>query len=436
MTAIDEPSCTHGPVVERPPIPFRRDALPALVRDVELHEPLPRLERDRPAGAPYRVAHLLVRVGGRPVGWATLPFDGAWIEPATVHAAATAVATAAAAAGPAAGPPEPSSDHQVSVVIPTCGLSPELLDTVHSVLDNDLAPMEVIVVDNRPGGSAAPAALSREFGADPRVRYLTETRPGSSYARNRGLLDARGDIVAFCDDDSRTDRRWLRTLVGAFDSDPAIACVTGLIVPGELETDAQVLIEEFGGYSKGWRPQIFDLDANRVDSVLYPYAAGTFGAGANMAMRRDACVALGGFDGDLGIGVPSRGGEDLDLQVRAVLAGHRLRYEPSAIVWHAHHRSMRDLRRIVHGYGVGLVAYITKQVATSARARRDILRRIPAAVAFYFRPDSTKNAQRHNRYPRDLVVRELAGMAWGPFAYARTRWQHRDPRWRDPPRVN
>ena len=213
--------------------------------------------------------------------------------------------------------------------------------------------------------------------------------------------------------------------MAAFDRDPEIGCVTGLILPGEIETDAQVLIEEFGGYAKGWAAQVFDLDENRVPDVLYPYAAGAFGAGANVAFRREAAVALGGFDRDLGMGVPSRGGEDLDLQVRAVLAGHRLRYEPNAIVWHAHHRSMQDLRRLVHGYGVGLAAYITKQIVTSRQARHDIIRRIPAALSFYFAADSTKNAQRHNDYPRDLVVRELIGMVRGPFAYAHTRWKHR-----------
>ena len=258
----------------------------------------------------------------------------------------------------------------MSVVITTCGLTDELLRTVESARHNDHPVLEVLVVDNRPEGSAAPAALQAAFGDDPRVRYLAEHKRGQ--LRGPQLRSPRGarQSIAFADDDVIIDRRWVGAMVAAFAGDPEVACVTGLILPSELETEAQVLIEEYGGYSKGFQPKLYDLDEHRLDSPLYPYAAGTFGSGASIAFRRDALLAIGGYDPALGAGVPTRGGEDLDVQLRIVLNGYRLRYEPAAIVWHAHHRSFDALRAQIHGYGVGLTSFLLKQVVTSSGPHR------------------------------------------------------------------
>jgi GT2 family glycosyltransferase len=283
----------------------------------------------------------------------------------------------------------------------------------------------VLVVDNRPVGSAAPAALREAFGAESKVRYVAERRRGSSEARNCGLREARGEIIAFADDDVIIDRRWVGAMTAAFAADPELACVTGLILPSELETEAQVLIEEYGGYSKGFTPRLFDLHEHKLDTPLYPYAAGAFGSGASIAFRREVLAAIGGYDPALGAGVPTRGGEDLDVQLRTVLSGHRLRYEPAAIVWHAHHRSDRALRTQIHGYGVGLTAMLLKQMVTSRRARTDILKRIPAGLRFQFRSDSTKNANKQDGYPPALMALELAGQARGPLAYAQARFTQR-----------
>jgi GT2 family glycosyltransferase len=420
MTIIESSPSPATPASTRIRPPFRRDVVPALICDVDLAGALPTLRRDRDCAAAYRVAHVLVRAGAQPVAWVTLPFLTATIEPEQLREAIAPLAPAALDAVPAVVTATP-----VSVVITTCGLTDGLLDTVRSALTNHHPVAEVIVVDNRPAGPAVADALQAAFD-DHRVRYVAEARRGLSNARNRGLHDATGEIVAFTDDDVRIDPHWVGAFVAAFAADPAVACVTGCILPSELETEAQVLIEEYGGYSKGFTPHTFDLAEHRVDDPLYPYAAGTFGSGASSAFRRNALVALGGFDPDLGAGVPSRGGEDLDIQLRVVLAGHRLRYEPCAIVWHAHHRSIDALRRQMSGYGIGLTAYIAKHLVTSRSTRRDILRRVPTAVRFHFRRDSSKNANKSGDYPRDLARRELVGMLRGPIAYAHTRFVHRN----------
>ena len=88
-----------------------------------------------------------------------------------------------------------------------------------------------------------------------RVRYVREPRPGLDWARNRAIAEARGDVIAFTDDDVAVDPGWIRALVAAFGSDETVAAVTGLVLPAELETEAQVLFERYRSFSRGFVPR-------------------------------------------------------------------------------------------------------------------------------------------------------------------------------------
>ena len=309
---------------------------------------------------------------------------------------------------------------RATIVITTCGGDGRRLeDTVHGALAQSYPNFEVVVVDNRPGASGVPGALAA-FAHDGRVRYAAEGRPGLSHARNRGAAVAAGGIVAFTDDDVVLDPDWLGCLVGGFD-DPRVACVTGLILPLELETSAQRLLEEFGGYSKGFAPRTWDLDRNRPDNPLYPYTVGAFGSGANAAFRAPALAALGGFAGCLGAGTLARGGEDLDLYVTCVQRGYRINYEPAAIVRHAHLREMEQVRGKVRDYGVGLGAMLTKHLVQSPATAAALLSRVPRGLVHLLSAASPKNAGRSRAYPPSLVRAELRGLVYGPVAYGRSR---------------
>jgi O-antigen biosynthesis protein len=158
-------------------------------------------------------------------------------------------------------------------------------------------------------------------------------------------------------------------------------------------------------------------------SPLAPFAAGEFGSGACTALRREAGRALGGFDPALGAGTASRGGEDLDLFVRVLLAGHAIVYEPAAMLSHRHPDEDRRLRSEIFGYGVGLVAMITKQ-ALDGQALA-IARRVPLALRHLRDPESRKNVRKTPDYPRIFDWIERAGMVAGPFAYLRARRHER-----------
>jgi GT2 family glycosyltransferase len=369
------------------------------------------------AGAPYASAYLVGTRGGRPLAARTLGVNpGGRISAEAVRGLfADVPRDESATVAPSVWPPT------LSVVVTTCGKDESVSKAVASVLACDPAPFEVIVVENRPANSTVAATLAERFGSDSRVSCVSESRAGLSYARNAGLAVAVGEAVAFTDDDVVVDRNWLEWLARGFASGSDVACVTGLILPADLETASQVQIEQFAGFGKGWERRVFSI-ANPT-SALFPYAAGEFGSGACTALRRDIANELGGFATELGAGTRARGGEDLDLFVRVLVAGHQLVYEPAAVIWHHHPDVAQHLRRELFSYGVGLSAMMTKQMMEGhARA---ILQRVPAGLRFVRDPASRKNVRKGPAYPRYFDWIERAGFAAGPLAYLASRRQQR-----------
>jgi GT2 family glycosyltransferase len=323
--------------------------------------------------------------------------------------------------GIAAMPPLARHGHgqlPISVVVTTCEASPTLLRTLASLQTQTHPPLEVIVVNNRPATSGV-AAFLLSNGID-WVQLIDEPVPGLSRARNAGLAAASAEFVAFTDDDVDVDSRWLEAIARTFD-DTAVACVTGLVLPLELQTAAQFWFEQFGGFSKGFEKRRFDLAEHRDASRLYPYAAGVFGTGANAAFRVAALRSVGGYDERLGAGTSARGGEDLDIYLTVVRSGWTLVYEPAALVRHTHHREFAALRAQVHNYGVGLAAMITKRWVTHRDERWDIIRRLLLGALHLLHPRSSKNRAKGRGYPRDLTLAELRGVLVGPFAYWKSR---------------
>ena len=255
---------------------------------------------------------------------------------------------------------------------------------------------------------------------DRNVRYLREELPGLSNARNRGIVEAQGELIAVTDDDVLVDRQWLAALASAFQQGDNVACVTGLILPAELETPAQALLESYGGFSRGYERRLYDLGQNRPQSVLFPYSAGLFGSGANMAFTRAFLCEINGFDTALGAGTVARGGEDLAVFFKAIASGRQLVYEPGALLYHFHAREYENLRSQMYCYGVGLVAYILKIMVDEPWRIIPIGIRLPAAALHIFSPKSRKNIGKDDQYPRELTRLERIGMLHGPFLFLRS----------------
>jgi len=417
---------------------------PIAVRLVDAESALDVLQLPRSrSGEPYRCLAVLLRRGGYPFGWVTLPVSAAGevslaamadaLGPSAEASAGAVDGRADAAvdglAGPAGG--RGGSDGEssmsrsgneplLSVVVATCADAQLAVRCVEAIQGGAAGPHEVIVVENRPGDSTVEHALAERFGGDARVRYVEERRPGLGRARNAGLRVARGEIVAFTDDDVVVDPAWAPAVRGAFAAMPSVDCVTGLILPLEFETPAQLWVERFASYGKGFIPRMYSLAEPPLDQPLFPYTAGYFGSGANMAFRTQVLRDLGGFDSVLGTGTRARGGEDLDICIRLLNAGGRLVYEPRAIIWHRHPDTYAHLRKRAFDYGAGLGAMFTKQILTGPH-RWAIVSRIPSGIRYYTDPESRKNAGRGPVFPAGLTRLERVGLLYGPIAYLASR---------------
>jgi GT2 family glycosyltransferase len=269
-------------------------------------------------------------------------------------------------------------DPLISVVVATDLARPAALARCLDALARQDHPnYDVVVVAN---GSAQTQQMP---ALPPMAQLVVERRRGASLARNRGFAESAGTIVAFTDDDAAPASGWLRAISARFAAEPDAGCVTGLVLPGELETEAQVWFESStNAFHQSYRPASFAggpfevADRLADDPTLRRpvYAMGPFGTGCNVAFRRDVLDGLGGFDPALGPGTVARAGEDLLLLLRLLAGGGRLAYEPSAVVWHWHRAEALQLRRQATGFGRGFTAMLTAAVLNDPRHLHGLVR--------------------------------------------------------------
>ncbi|MCL2583314.1 MAG: glycosyltransferase [Streptosporangiales bacterium] len=414
---------------------------PIYVGELEITEPVAALNLpDRADGRAWTGVHSLVRMRGIPVGYAFLE-TGA-LDPAGIARQVwsqlgpeiSARCERAGAAAPGSLPetglravPDPDDGGPelpaISVVVCTRDRPGSVVTALGGLTGLDYPSFEIVVVDNAPSSDATRDAVRSEFSGDPRVRYVREPRPGLSRARNRGVAEASAEIVAFTDDDVRVDKGWLAGIARGFRAAPGVSCVTGLIATARLENAEQLYFHLREGWGASCERRVYDLAGNRDESPLYPYSPGIFGAGASFAMTRTALRDVGGFDEALGAGTPSGGGEDLDMFMRVILGGHRLVYEPAAVVWHFHRTELAELTRQMRAYGSGCTAALTAIVMKNPRSRVEIPPRVARGVARVFTlNDRVKD---NPTLPPGLMRREMAGLLAGPGLYLKGRREAR-----------
>ena len=363
----------------------------------------------------YHRARLLVRDGRQVLGFIEVDIRDGVVSSADIAQRSAAL--------PAALPVQPSRHPPpTTVILCTRNRPAELRSALTSLVGLAYPAFEVVVVDNAPGmGTAREVAAGFD---DDRIRVVGEPRPGLARARNTGVRAARHDILAFTDDDVVVDPLWLQGIADGFTDDPRVACVCGMVPSGELRTRAQLYFDARVTWARNCGRKTYDINRPPADDALFPFRVGQFGTGANFAMRRECMFDLGGFDEGLGAGSRTRGGEDIDMFVRVLLAGYELVYQPSAIVWHRHRGDMAALGEQITGYGLGLGAWMTKLLCTRETSPM-VLRRALAAARYAPRMTAVTvpgELDEPGHLPRiNLQAVELMAVARGPFSYAAAR---------------
>jgi glycosyltransferase involved in cell wall biosynthesis len=216
---------------------------------------------------------------------------------------------------------------------------------------------ELVIIDHA-SSDGTPQAIEAFAATSPMpVCHIRATTDALTGAKNIGLAHARGDILAFTDDDCYLRPDYLRALTEVF-ADPDVGVVGGRVVLHD-PTDARLSVRDV---------------EHPTDITPHTFVrAGTI-HGANMAVRRDVVRTVGGFDPLFGPGTRCMAAEDVEYVARAVWAGWRARYDPRPVVAHHHGRKPgEDTERYRSSYDYGRGAYYTKYMMRP-RARRVYLR--------------------------------------------------------------
>jgi GT2 family glycosyltransferase len=213
---------------------------------------------------------------------------------------------------------------RVSVVVCSYNGSRTLADCLDGLRRLQYPNYEVIVVND--GSTDRTGEIAAQSG----FRVITTENRGLSHARNVGMQNATGEIVAYTDDDARPDSHWLMYLTAAFLRSDHAAIGGPNIAPGGDGEIADCVANAPGGPT---HVLLSDTEAEHIP-------------GCNMAFRRSVLETIGGFDEQFRVA-----GDDVDVCWRILERGHTIGFCASAVVWHHRRNSIRTFWRQQKGYG-------------------------------------------------------------------------------------
>ena len=241
-----------------------------------------------------------------------------------------------------------SYPYKVSAVICSYNRARFIIDAVESLFQQDYEKkdMEVIVVDNNStDGTLELLAQYQKEHPDYNFRFVTEPQQGVAFSRNRCAREAKGEIVAYLDDDSKAQPGWLQFITEFFDQHPDAYSVGGKITPyfltGIPDWYSKYFFGLVGRFDQG-------NEIKRLTGQRYP-------CGANMAFRKIVFDEIGYFNTALGrSGKGLLANEEKDIYMRILAAGKKVYYLPQVEVLHAVEANKFDkdyVRR--HSMGIG-----------------------------------------------------------------------------------
>ena len=218
---------------------------------------------------------------------------------------------------------------KITAIVCTYNRCQSLLQTLESIAGSILpesVEWEVLVVDNNSKDQTREVAESFCQRYPGRFRYVFESQQGHTRARNRGVREARGDILAFTDDDVIVEPTWLENLTNPL-KNGQWSGAGGRILLADFQKPSWLAIN--GSHSLAASLAGFDLGDQPLSLDRSPF-------GASMAFKKSVFEKFGGFRTDLGrLGTNLIGNDDTEFCTRIMGGGEKILYVPSAVVYHA-----------------------------------------------------------------------------------------------------
>lgn len=299
----------------------------------------------------------------------------------------------------------------ISLVICTHNRPNDIKTCLERIEQLKTTPQEIIIIDNASPNDLT-KAVCRQF---PQVKYFKEPRKGLSHARNLALEVCTQEFIAFTDDDVQVEPHWLFRVWESFQGDEDVAAMTGLVLPSEINSEAQAVFEKDWSFNKGYIDKTFDKKFFELHSQEGP-PVWDFGAGANMAFRKSVFETVGNFDFHLGAGA-SGCSEDSEMWFRIIQAGKKVVYNPRAVVFHKHRELMEGLASQIHQYmkGHAVAALMQHRINPHLGYNRRIFRILPS---YYY--SRLKKYRKLSPIQKTILKNEMKGLMDGIVYY----WKH------------
>jgi glycosyltransferase involved in cell wall biosynthesis len=217
----------------------------------------------------------------------------------------------------------------LSVIICTYNRDKYIYNVLKSIAENTLATekYEIVLVNNNSTDSTETEC--NKFSKDYEnvvFRYFVETNQGLSYARNRGIQEAKGEVVVYVDDDATINKEYLQTYYDFFEKDNKVEAAGGPILPVYETVEPK--------WMSHYTRQLI-TGKLYMGNVVKEFTKGAFPGGGNAAYRRSVFDKVGLFNVDLGRkGTSLIGAEEKDLFDKMVDRGIQIYYLPNAILYH------------------------------------------------------------------------------------------------------
>lgn len=225
---------------------------------------------------------------------------------------------------------------RVSVIVPVKNGAQKIGDLLDSLMhvDYDREMLEIIVVDGNSSDGTREIVLQY-----PTVKFLTEERPGLNAARNTGIRNSMGEIIAFTDSDCVVSRDWIKKIVENFE-EGKVACVGGNALGFYKDLISRYCDESLMPVLRVFRRK------KMLDEIKPPLQ---YPAGCNMAIRRNILSEVGDFDENIEYGF-----DEDELVERICNTGHTMLLDPKLLIRHKHRSSVRELLKQTFRYGRGM----------------------------------------------------------------------------------